>query len=184
MHEFMRQMIHEQKSCLNKNKNVYLFKNNLKKRLKMGKFSRDLDEDLVKKAKGIISEMGISTYVNVDPIALKSKKEIGCVVKANEIAALYTGDDSLVVLALNEAAFRRVDEQTQEIWIRSLLDQIEYDIDKDKINIKKPELQVPLGLYHKFKNVAIEKLELALLTLQQIADEEEQMKATSKKKKK
>ena len=90
---------------------------------------------------------------------------------------------SIVVVALYEDAFDRVDEQTQEIWIRSLLVQISYDLDKDKIVITKPELNVPLGLYHKFGNIALEKAELALLTLQQIADEEKERKEAKKKSK-
>lgn len=149
----------------------------------MGKFSRNLDEDLAKKVKSIAAEVGIGTYVNVEPIALKSKKEIGCVVKGNELVSLFTNDDSIVCVCLNENALQRVDEQTQEIWIRSLIDQIEYDIDKDRINIKKPELQIPISLYHKFGDIAVNKMELAILTLQQIADEEAEMKANSKKKK-
>lgn len=150
----------------------------------MGKFTRDLDSRLESQVKNLANEMGLKAMgINVEAIRLKkSKKEVGVVLKANDLVTLFTGDDSLVAVALYEDAFNRVDEQTQEIWIRSLLNQISYDMDKDKIVITKPELQIGLGMYRKFGNVAVQKAELALLTLQQIADEEKESKASKKAK--
>ena len=150
----------------------------------MGKFSRDLDEALSKKVKNLASEIGLGNYVNIEPLLLKSKREIGCVMKANELTTLFTGDDSLIAVGINADAFDRVDEQVQEVWIRGLLAQVEYDFEKDKINIKKPELQIDLGVYHKFGDIAVKNAELAVLTLQQITDEEERLKAEKKKSKK
>lgn len=151
----------------------------------MGKFSRDLDEDLEKKVKTFAREMHITDWgINVEAIRLKkSKKEIGCVLKANDLVSLFTGDESLVAVALYEEAFMRVDEQTQDMWIRSLLNQISYDGEKDKIIITKPELQVSLGIYREYGKVAVDKAELQLITLAQIEEEEKERKANSKKKK-
>lgn len=151
----------------------------------MGKFSRDLDEDLEKKVKTFAREMHITDWgINVEAIRLKkSKKEIGCVLKANDLVSLFTGDESLVAVALYEEAFMRVDEQTQDMWIRSLLNQISYDGEKDKIIITKPELQVSLGMYREYGKVAVDKAELQLITLAQIEEEEKERKANSKKKK-
>ena len=55
----------------------------------MGKFSRDLDEDLEKKVKTFAREMHITDWgINVEAIRLKkSKKEIGCVLKANDLVS-------------------------------------------------------------------------------------------------
>lgn len=151
----------------------------------MGKFSRDLDQALESKVKSLAVEMGLkATGINIEPIRLKkSKKDVGLVLKSSDLVTLFTGDDSLVAVALYEEAFNRVDDQTQEIWIRSLLNQISYDMEKDKIVITKPELNVGLGMYRKFGNVAVQKAELALMTLQQIADEEKEMKEAKKKNK-
>lgn len=149
----------------------------------MGKFSRDLDPELEGKVKSLAVEMGLKAMgINIEPIRLKkSKKDFGVVLKSSDLVTLFTGDDSLVAVALYEEAFNRVDDQTQEIWIRSLLNQISYDMDKDKIIITKPELQVSLGLYHKLGNVAVQKAELAILVLQQIAEEEKEKKEAKKK---
>lgn len=151
----------------------------------MGKFSRDLDPDMEKKVKDLAIEIGLkATGINVEAVRLKkSKKDIGCILKANDLVELFTGDNSTVVVGIYEDAFRRVDDQTQEIWIRSLLNQISYDMDKDKIIITKPELNVCLGMYRKFGNIAVQKAELALMTVQQILDEEKQEKEAKKKNK-
>lgn len=152
----------------------------------MGKFSRDLDESLEKKVKTLAREMHITDWgINVEAIRLKkSKKEVGTVLKANDLVTLFTGDESLVAVALYEEALNRMDGQNQDLVIRSLLSQISYDADKDKIVITKPELQISLGMYRQFGDIAVKSAELQLLTLAQIADEEKEKKANAKKKKK
>ena len=152
----------------------------------MGKFSRDLDESLEKKVKTLAREMHITDWgINVEAIRLKkSKKEVGTVLKANDLVTLFTGDESLVAVALYEEALNRMDSQNQDLVIRSLLSQISYDADKDKIVITKPELQISLGMYRQFGDIAVKSAELQLLTLAQIADEEKEKKTNAKKKKK
>ena len=152
----------------------------------MGKFSRDLDESLEKKVKTLAREMHITDWgINVEAIRLKkSKKEVGTVLKANDLVTVFTGDESLVAVALYEEALNRMDSQNQDLVIRSLLSQISYDADKDKIVITKPELQISLGMYRQFGDIAVKSAELQLLTLAQIADEEKEKKANAKKKKK
>ena len=152
----------------------------------MGKFSRDLDESLEKKVKTLAREMHITDWgINVEAIRLKkSKKEVGTVLKANDLVTLFTGDESLVAVALYEEALNRMDSQNQDLVIRSLLSQISYDADKDKIVITKPELQISLGMYRQFGDIAVKSAELQLLTLAQIADEEKEKKANAKQKKK
>ena len=54
------------------------------------------------------------------------------------------------------------------MWTRSLLYQISYDADKDKINIVKPEMNISYDLYKYFRDQAIKATELAILTMQQI----------------
>lgn len=148
----------------------------------MGKFTDLINEDLEKKVKNMSIEMGIKSMgINVEACGLKkSKKDIGLVLKGNDMVERLTNDSSLVLVALYEEAFNRVDEQTQDIWIRGLLSQISYDMEKDKILINKPELNIGLGMYRKFGSIALEKAELALITIQQINDEENEMKALKK----
>lgn len=154
----------------------------------MAKYSRELDEALEKKVKELASAAGLREQgITIEPIALNSKKSYGEVIKANELVTLFTGDSDMVCVAINERLFLELDDQSQTVLIESLLSQIWYDDEKDKIVITKPELNVGLGMYHKYKEIAVQKLELAYYTLQQIEDkkkaDKEAKKAAKKNKK-
>ena len=154
----------------------------------MAKYSRELDEALEKKVKELASAAGLREQgITIEPIALNSKKSYGEVIKANELVTLFTGDSDMVCVAINERLFLELDDQSQTVLIESLLSQIWYDEEKDKIVITKPELNVGLGMYHKYKEIAVQKLELAYYTLQQIEDkkkaDKEAKKAAKKNKK-
>ena len=149
----------------------------------MAKYARDLDENLEKKVKQIANELGFSSCgVTIEAVRLKkSKKSIGEVVPGNELAKLFTGEDNLVVIALYEDAFLLVDDQTQNIWIESLISQIGYDEEKDKVSIIKPELQIGRGMYRKYREIAVQKAELALMTVEQIEAKKAEQKAAQGK---
>lgn len=151
----------------------------------MGKFTDLVNENLEKKVKNMAIEMGVKSLgINVEVCGLKkSKKDVGVVLKGNDMVERFTNDPSLVLIALYERAFEKVDEQTQDFWIRNLLSQISYDLEKDKISINKPELNISLGMYRQFGEIAIKKTELALLTIQQIIDEDKELKMGKKGKK-
>ena len=155
----------------------------------MGKYSRDLDERLEKKVKELASAIGFREMgITIEAVRLKKSK-------GNDLVTLFTNDPYLVCVALYEDLFidpktgeNRVDDETQNYWIESLLNQVGYDSEKDKVVITKPELNVSIGMYHKYKNVAIQKEELAILTIQQMAElkkkEKEEKKAQREAKKK
>lgn len=151
----------------------------------MAKFSKDLDEGLVKKVENFSSLMGFDHVMEIKPIALlKTKKEVGVIVRGGELTGIFTGRPDIVAVALYEPAFLRVDEETQNMWIESLMSQISFDYEKDKISINKPEINIPIGIYRKYGNVATQKAELALMTIEQIAQEEEEIKQAQKESKK
>ena len=139
----------------------------------MAKYSKDIDEDLKKKVLNAIENTTLGSYgLDIEVIRLtKSKKEIGEVLRGSSLVSLFTGKPELIVIALYEEAFERVDEETQDIWIESLISQIGYDDEKDKSIITKPELNVPLGLYRKYGDLAVKKTELSIITVQQIVNE-------------
>lgn len=152
----------------------------------MGKFVDLFDDDLIKIAKDEIANSGLRQMgVNVEVCGLKkSKKDVGIVVKGDDKTERVTNDPSLVFLALYEEAFKRVDDATKLIWIQNLLSQVSVDTDKDKIMITKPEINLSLGMYRKYGDVAVNKAELAIMTLAEIAREEKERKANNKKTKK
>ena len=147
----------------------------------MAKYSRDLDESLEKKVREIAYEVGLREQgITIEPINLNSKKSFGEVIKANELVTLFTGDSDMICIALNEELFLQLDDQSQTVLIESLLSQVSYDSEKEKIVITKPELNVGVGMYHKYKEIAVQKLELAYYTLQQMEERRKQEKEAKK----
>ena len=73
--------------------------------------------------------------ITVEPIRLNSKKSYGEVIKANELVTLFTGDADMICIAVNEELFENLDEQSQDVLIESLLSQVFYDSEKEKISI-------------------------------------------------
>ena len=147
----------------------------------MAKYSRELDETLERKVKELANAAGFREMgITVEPIRLNSKKSYGEVIKANELVTLFTGDVDMICIAINEELFENLDEQSQDVLIESLLSQVFYDSEKEKISIIKPELNVGLGMYHKYKEVAVQKLELAYYTLQQLEEKRKEEKAAKK----
>jgi hypothetical protein len=57
------------------------------------------------------------------------------------------------------------------------MEQIAYDSEKEKIVIGCPKIEVPVGMYEKFKGAAVDSALLAQYTLAQIAEKKEQEKA-------
>lgn len=151
----------------------------------MSKFSNDLNEDLVNKVKNIAASLSIDKIIDIRAVRLtKTKKDIGVIVKGNEITELFTNNDSIVVIGLYEDAFVQFDDKTQNFFIEMLLSQVSYDFDKDKIVITKPEINIPLGVYKKYGEEAVRNAELALLTIEQIHEKEKEEKELEKENKK
>ena len=151
----------------------------------MGKYSKDLDENLINKVKNMAIASGLKQFgIEIETIRLKkSKNSIGEVIKGNDLVQYYAGREDVVVIALYEDAFDIVDEDTQNIWIEGLFSQISYDIEKGKLSIVKPEIQISEGMYEKYKNIAVDKARLAVMTLEQIKEKEEELKQQKKHKK-
>ena len=160
-----------------KNK-MYLCKNSI---LIMGKYVRDLDIDLEKKVKDMAVSRGLKAQgVSVEAVRIKKCKTYGEVLKGNDLVTLFTNDPRRLCVALYDDLFDNVDPETQDYWIESLVSQISYDSEKDKVVLTKPELSINREMYYKYSNVAVQKEELALHTIQQIADEKKKEKEEAK----
>ena len=147
----------------------------------MAKYSRDLDEKYEKKIKELVASTHLrEDGVTIEPIRLNSKKFYGEVVKANELVQLFTGSEDMVCVAVNEELFDELDDQTITVLIESLLSQISYDSEKEKVNITKPEISVGLGMLNKYKEVVVQKLESAYYALQQIEAKKKEEKEARK----
>ena len=153
----------------------------------MAKTLSAASEEYVKLVEEAVAETGLDR-MGVDFQVynlLKTKNEVVRVQKANEIAEILTNREDLVIVAIYEKAFDKVDVKAQRIWLESALAKVSYDSEKDKLVIGgEPTLTIPLGMYHKYDKLAVDMAELEQLTLQQIRDEEAEEKEKQKELKK
>ena len=113
----------------------------------MAKYSKDLSEDLKQLVEEAVAKTNLESIgVRVEPIRLnKSKGVFGEVIKGNDLLKLFTNGDDVVAIALFEDVFDRLEISMQKLLIESLVSQISYDLEKDKLVITKPELNIPRG---------------------------------------
>lgn len=147
----------------------------------MAKYSRDLDENLVNKVKTMAVTYGLGdSDLEVLPLKLnKIGKDVGEIVKGNDLLKIKAGKN-VVAIALLEEAFLQVDDATQNIWIEGLLSQVYYDPEKEKVKIEKPEIAITAGMYNKYEGLAVDKAVLAQLTLEQLREQEKERKEQEK----
>lgn len=147
----------------------------------MAKYSRDLDENLVSKVKTMAVTYGLGdSDLEVLPLKLnKIGKDVGEIVKGNDLLKIKAGKN-VVAIALLEEAFLQVDDATQNIWIEGLLSQVYYDPEKEKVKIEKPEIAITAGMYNKYEGLAVDKAVLAQLTLEQLREQEKERKEQEK----
>lgn len=149
----------------------------------MSKFLKMEEGDpIAEKIMKIASELNLSRYVDIQPryLAKPMKNNVGGVWKWNDVSATLTNKDNTVIVAVFGDAFDKVDEAVQEFWLRNLLCQIEYDFEKDKIVINKDLIAIPLSIYQKYGEEAIQKKELEIHTINMLIEEEKERKAQEK----
>lgn len=146
----------------------------------MGKI-RPLGKDLQKLAEKMINQTTLPQIgIEIIPLGISKANFVTKAQKASEVTQYLAKKDNAVIMLLYEDAFNKVDEKTQELWIESALSTISYDDEKDKISTTVPMITIPIDMYHKFKNIAVNAAELAVLTLQGIAQEEKDAKEAKK----
>lgn len=153
----------------------------------MAKYSKDLDSKFVTKVRQISTEFPMLSEIKIEPIRLIKGNTYGEVMKANELTQLFTGEENVVAVALYEELFDKLDENVQNILIRNLLEQINVEESKDsmsiKVKIEKPQLNLGLETYHLYGDIATQALEGVLLILDQMAEQEREMKELAKQEK-
>lgn len=144
------------------------------------KASEETNELVIK----IAQELSLTNTVEFQTFSTNKGKEIVKLKRADEIAQINANKEPLVCVIVYEDAFYRLDEKTQYLLIRTELDKVFYDFEKDKLTISTPMISVPLSSYQKYGNPIIQITESALLTIQQIEDERKALKEMQKANKK
>jgi hypothetical protein len=146
----------------------------------MAKYSQ-ASENIENLVVDISNELGLINYgVDFQPLCVNKAKEVCKIVKANELAEYASNREDLVFVLCYEDAFDLVDEKTQYMWLRMEMEKVAYDTEKDKMVLGCPQITVPVGVYEKYKEVAVDAALLGQYTIAQIKEKEKEEAAQRK----
>jgi hypothetical protein len=146
----------------------------------MAKYSQ-ASENIENLVVDISNELGLINYgVDFQPLCVNKAKEVCKIVKANGLAEYASNREDLVFVLCYEDAFDLVDEKTQYMWLRMEMEKVAYDTEKDKMVLGCPQITVPVGVYEKYKEVAVDAALLGQYTIAQIKEKEKEEAAQRK----
>jgi len=94
-----------------------------------------------------IERAGITQFINITVLTNNKAKDIYKVNKANELLKYRTGDD--IIIVINENVLDKLDEADKEMIIEESISSIHYNLEKDKIEITRPDVVTFSGILSK-----------------------------------
>jgi hypothetical protein len=89
--------------------------------------------------KSVLEETSIPRSVTFELVSADDLKEVGKVVKGNDLFKYMTKVD--VVIILNEAIFDRLDDEQKRYILEELLATVHVDMDSSKLKLLKPDIE-------------------------------------------
>ena len=113
----------------------------------MAKFE-EVFEDTQAMFSNFTKEIDNLTQVKIKILANNRLKEIGKVVKANDLLKHMTNED--VIILLNEQIFEQLEEEQKLMVVEELIARIYFDDEKDKLTIVSPDVNTFSLLLRKY----------------------------------
>jgi hypothetical protein len=113
----------------------------------MAKFE-DPFQDTKNIFEALISKANLDNFINIKVLTNNRQKEIGKVVKANDLVKHMTNED--VVIILNEAIFEMLEDDQKNLVADEILAGIHFDSEADKIIIEKGDIVTHSGIISKY----------------------------------
>lgn len=125
----------------------------------------------------LIADADLERVLNIKILANNSLKEIGKVVKANDLVKHMTSED--VIIILNEKIFEQLTDEQKTMIAEELLASVSFDDEKGKVVISKPDVNTFSLLLRKYTYAKYEVLLESIKTLFNVEEEEEDATATT-----
>ena len=114
----------------------------------MAKFE-EVYEDTLSLFNKHIGESSIPSFLKVKILSNEGLKDLpGKVSKSQDIVKFMTNYD--IIIQINEPIFDQLNDTQKDYIIKDLLAQVHYDMEKDKINILKPDVTTFSGVLREF----------------------------------
>jgi hypothetical protein len=106
--------------------------------------------------KDVIAIADLERLVNVKILANNTQKEIGKVIKTNDLVRFMTKQD--VVIIINETIYDQLEEKQKRLVADELVTWISYDTERDRVVITKPDITTFSGILRKYTFEVYERL--------------------------
>ncbi len=125
---------------------------------------------------GIIDKTGLFNYVNVEIAAVPKAKELVKVSRANPWTEKLGKVSPCVTVLVYEEALERLSKEQQAMILEDAINNIGYDLEKDKVVIGAPKVTITLGGREKYGEKLIDAMECGHYAMVQIEEEKKQAK--------
>jgi len=123
--------------------------------------------------KTIIDGTDLERVVNIKLLTNNKLKEIGKVSKSTDLVKFLSSED--IVIQINEEVFEKLDELQKIIVAEALIAHIEYDFEKDRLSINKPDVMGHSGVIAKFGDkIYLNTLEIIRETFNSLKEQKEE----------
>jgi hypothetical protein len=119
---------------------------------------------------GVIANADLERYVNIKLLSDNKSKTITKVVKANPLLKFETKND--LYIFVNEQVFEQLEGWQKLIVAEEALAGVYFDAEKDKLEIKKGDVETFSGLLSKYGYDRYEVVRESIKTLYQVEKEE------------
>lgn len=141
----------------------------------MAKFEEPFD-DTKAIFKTVIDGTDLERVINIKILTNNKLKEIGTVTKTNDLVEFLSSEN--IIIQVNEEVFEQLDEVQQILVADSLITSIEYDNEKDKLSIRKPDVVGHSGVIAKYgEKVFLNTLEVIKIAFEQAKEKKEEAEA-------
>lgn len=143
----------------------------------------DVSTDTQKLFNRLIDEADLQRVINIKLLGCNELKQIGKVVKANDLLKFMTDND--VIILINEIIFDKLEQDQKELVAQELIAYVGFDFEKGKLVITQPDVNTFSLL---LKRVGSDKYlhiqEVIRLAFEQLKDKESENTETKKNSKK
>lgn len=128
----------------------------------MAKF-KELFESNKEIIEQMFAEKDLTHLINMRVLGNDRQKEIGKVIKANELTIYTTGVELFIII--NEIIFDQLEEQQKIMVADEIISGITYNRERDSITINKPDITTHSGIIRKYTFDLYERLHETIKSL-------------------
>ena len=148
----------------------------------MSKITKASD-DVTNAIQEVVDKMGLTLYARFFALNISGQKQLVKVTKASPTTEYFSNTSDSIIVYVNEEIYDMLEPKQRYMLIANALYGVDYDDEKDKLNVNQPELGISMQGYQQYGPDLVDAAEAVQLALQQLKERKEEEKAAKKNKK-